>query len=322
VQTDKLEKVVSLRLGRDITVQGAVAISGAAIASAMGRNSGWYDVFLAASGVRLGAWLPNPSFLAQMRAARNEKGVVDDWTLPGLPRVRRMTYLLREVLNLHSDCDRLLLISDGGHYENLGLVEALRRRCTTIYLADGGGDRPPTAQGLVEAIDLAYAELGVVIELDDPLASEPGGGDPLRPEAPLQALNAALSRTPVITGTIRYPEAAGLKDRNVGRLYVARSALWPTMPYSLLSYAARHPEFPRDSTGDQWFDDGQFSAYLNLGRAMGDELVKAVDADARRPDGASPAATATAAPGDPDVLAQFSGARLVTAAHEKPTGKQ
>jgi hypothetical protein len=281
VQTDKLEKIVSTRLRRDITVQGAVAISGAAIASAMGRNSGWYDVFLAASGVRLGAWLPNPSFLAQMRAARDEEGVVDDWTLPGLPRVRRMTYLLREVLNLHSDCDRLLLISDGGHYENLGLVEALRRRCTTIYLADGGGDRPPTAQGLVEAINLAYAELGVVIELDDPLASEPGGGGPLRPEAPLQALNAGLSRTPVITGTITYPEAAGLpKECNVGRLYVARSTLWPTMPYSLLSYAARHPEFPRDSTGDQWFDDGQFSAYLNLGRAMGDELAEAAAADA------------------------------------------
>jgi hypothetical protein len=270
-------------LRRDITVQGAVAISGAAIASAMGRNSGWYDVFLAASGVRLGAWLPNPSFLAQMRAARNEDGVVDDWTLPGLPRVRRMTYLLREVFHLHSDCDRLLLISDGGHYENLGLVEALRRRCTTIYLADGGGDRPPTAQGLVEAIDLAYAELGVVIELDHPLDSEPGGGDPLRPEAPLQTLNAALSRTPVITGTITYPEAAGLpKDRNVGRLYVSRSTLWREMPYSLLSYAARHREFPRDSTGDQWFDNGQFSAYTNLGRAMGDELAKAVHADARR----------------------------------------
>ena len=279
VQTKSLEAVVSSRLRRDVTVQGAVAISGAAVASAMGRNSGWYSVFLAVTGVRLGAWLPNPSFLAQMHAARTRDGKVSDWTLPGLPRVRRMTYLLREVFGRHSASDRLILVSDGGHYENLGLVEALRRRCTTIYLADGGGDTPPTAQGLVEAINLAYAELGVEITLDDPLASEPGIGDPLRPEAPLKTLNAALSRTPVVTGTIKYPEAAGLpQGKDVGRLYVMRSTLWPSMPYSLLSYAARHPEFPRDSTGDQWFDDGQFSAYFMLGRAMGDELTKVLGA--------------------------------------------
>jgi hypothetical protein len=281
VRTETLEKVSPPRLRRDVTVQGAVAISGAAIASAMGRASGWYELLLAISGARLGAWLPNPSFLAQMREARSVEGKVQDWTLPGLPRVRRLTYLLREVLNQHPDSDRLLLISDGGHWENLGLVEALRRRCTTIFVADGGGDRPPTAQGLVEAIDLAYAELGVTITLNDPLASEPGAADPLKPETPLQALNAALSRTPVITGTFTYPEAAGLPpDRRTGRLYVARSSLWPTMPYSLLSYAAQHPEFPRDSTSDQWFDDGQFTAYTDLGRAMGEEVLKVLAADA------------------------------------------
>jgi hypothetical protein len=282
VRTKDLEDVVSPRLRRDITVQSAVAISGAAVASAMGRASGWYALFLAISGVRLGSWLPHPAFLAEMKTARDQQGKVTDWTLPGLPSVRRMTYLLREVLNRHSYSDRLLLVSDGGHYENLGLVEALRRRCAVIYLADGGGDRPPTAQGLVEAIDLAYAELGVTIRLDHPLDSEPGVAAPLRPETPLQVLNAGLSKTPVITGTITYPAASCLPEgQRTGRLFVARSTLWRDMPYSLLSYAVRHPEFPRDSTGDQWFDDGQFSAYLNLGKAMGEELVKKLDDDLR-----------------------------------------
>jgi hypothetical protein len=282
VRTEDLENVVSPRLRRDLTVQSAVAISGAAVSSSMGRNSGWYDLFLAISGVRLGAWLPNPAFLAQMKEARDAEGKVRDWTLPGLPRIRGASFLLREVLSRHSINERLLLVSDGGHYENLGLVEALRRRCTTIYLADGGGDRPPTAQGLVEAIDLAYSELGVVIELDEPLASEPGSAPPLQPAAPFTTLNAGLSRTPVMTGKITYPAASGLPEgQRVGRLFVARSTLWPEMPYSLLSYAVRHPEFPRDSTGDQWFDDGQFSAYLNLGRAMGKELAKTLDIDLR-----------------------------------------
>jgi len=44
------------------------------------------------------------------------------------------------------------------------------------------------------------------------------------------------------------------------------------MPYELLSYAAQHPAFPHDSTGDQWFDDGQFTAYTQLGRELGNQL--------------------------------------------------
>jgi hypothetical protein len=270
VDTATLEKVSPSRLRRDVTVQAAVAISGAAIASSMGRFSRWYQIILAVSGARLGAWLPNPRFLSAMRAARDDDGHAVDWTLPGLPAVRRMSYLLREVLNIHPVEERLLQVTDGGHYENLGIVELLRRRCTTIYCIDGGGDAPPTAGGLAEAIALAESELGVQIVLHDPFDSEPGAGQPVGGAAGLAALNGELSKEPVITGTIRYPEASGLSDEaRVGTLVVARALLWPELSYALLSYAAQHPEFPHDSTGDQWFGDDQFTAYTRLGRELG-----------------------------------------------------
>jgi hypothetical protein len=278
VRTKNLEYLAPPRLKRDITVQAAVAISGAAVASAMGRMSRWYQIVLAVSGVRLGAWLPHPVFMDKMRQARDTQGKLTDWTLPGLPRVRRATYLLRELFNLHPFEERLLLVTDGGHYENLGLVEALRRRCTTIYCVDGGGDSPPTAPGLAQAMALAESELGVRIHLDQPFDSEPGAGEGLDPAAPLAALNAALSKSPVITGTFRYPAASGLPESaRGGHLYVARASLWPQMPYELLSYAAQHPVFPHDSTGDQWFDDGQFSAYTQLGRELGKQIRRVHD---------------------------------------------
>jgi hypothetical protein len=47
------------------------------------------------------------------------------------------------------------------------------------------------------------------------------------------------------------------------------------MSYPLVSYAATHPVFPHDSTGDQWFDDAEFTAYTQLGRELGTELHKA-----------------------------------------------
>ena len=288
VQTAPLEERSPARLRRDVTVQAAVAISGAAFASAMGRFSAWYQIVLAVSGARLGTWLPNPTFLNATGAARQKdsQGQVSDWTLPGLPRIRRGTYLLRELFNIHPQEERLLQVTDGGHYENLGIVELLRRRCTTIYCVDGGGDSPPTAPGLASAIALAETELGVQIVLSDPFAAEPGAGRHLAPDSTLASLNATLTREPVITGTIHYPPASGLPEgARTGVIYVAKALLWPNMSYSLLSYAARNPVFPHDSTGDQWFNDDQFTAYTQLGRELGEVVRKVKTRHVAIPDG-------------------------------------
>lgn len=271
-RTAQLERAVSPQLRRDLTVQAAVAVSGAAFASAMGKASRWYSTLLAISGVRLGTWLPNPTYVKRM----NDAARADDWTLPGLPAVRRLTYLLREIFGIHPCTDRLLQVTDGGHYENLGLLELLRRRCSLIYCIDASGDAPPTAGTLGEAIALARAELGVDIVLDDPWRLVPGSAAPLPPADPLAALNSRLSDRAVICGTIIYPEASGLaREHREGRLVVAKALLTPGMSYDILAYAARHDVFPHDSTGDQFFDDGKFTAYAALGRALGEAALQA-----------------------------------------------
>ena len=272
VATAKLQRRVSPHLARDLTVQAAMAISGAAFASAMGRQARAFQTFFALSNARLGAWLPNPAFLYA-------EGV--HWTRPRLPRLRRLSYLLREILGRYPCDNRLLYCTDGGHYENLGLVELLRQRCRLVYCIDASGDTPPLSGTLAEAITLAYEELGVRIELDQPLELVPGGADPLQPQQPLAALSGRLSRSVVCTGTITYPEDVHFPGGTgrTGRLVVMKAGLTGRLPYELLSYASRKPVFPRDSTSDQWFDHGQFDAYQELGRYLGD---RAADA-ARRP---------------------------------------
>ncbi|WP_157361892.1 patatin-like phospholipase domain-containing protein [Haloechinothrix halophila] len=265
--TPWLENVVAERFRRDLTVQGAVASSGAAFASAMGRAARWYQTLLAVSGARLGTWLPNPGYL---HASANS----GDWARQPLPTARRLPYLLKEVCGIHSHDDRLLHVTDGGHYDNLGLVELFRRRCTMIYCIDASGDRPPTATALAEALRLAQHELGVRVELDQPWPGdiEPGSGTALPPENPLSALNARLVTSPVIRGTVLYPPESGL-DGVAGRIVIAKALLWPELPYPLLAYAAKHPEFPHDSTGDQWFGEAKFSAYTELGRRLGERVL-------------------------------------------------
>ena len=272
VSSARLEELAPKRLRRDLTVQSAVALSGAAIAASIGgQRTAWYETLLVVSGVRLGAWMPNPAYVIGAYTRTRT------WREAGLPRARRLTYLLRELFGAHPSGAPLLQITDGGFYDNLGLVELFRRRCTRIYCIDASGDNPPAATTLAQALTLAYEELGVVTTLEGSTWSSftMGGGEALEPKDPLAALSARLSRTGIIRGTFRYPDAVGVAGE--GRLVVAKSSLWSTLPYEVLAYAQSTPTFPRDSTGDQFFDDRQYAAYTALGRELGTAAVEAMD---------------------------------------------
>jgi hypothetical protein len=266
VKTSYLEAVCQPALRRDVTVQAAMAVSGAAIASAMGRHASAVQRLLALSNVRLGTWLPNPAFLAAI--GRPKAG----WRTPRLPNARRLPYQLREILGAYPAEGRMLLCTDGGHWENLGLVELLRHRCRTVYCIDASGDAPPFANTLAEAITLAYEELGVRITLPDPGGLVPGSAKPMEPSTVLEGLNARLSREAVVCGHIEYPEpfsVDGGPPSSEGTLIVAKAVLTREMPYELLTYALKEPAFPRQSTGDQFFDHAQFDAYRALGHYIG-----------------------------------------------------
>ena len=271
VPTKDVLKLLSGPLKADLTVQAAMAVSGAAFASAMGRQATAFQTLLAISNARLGTWLPNPVYLNEAAA----EGA--PWWLPDLPRIRRLTYFLREIVGHFPQDDRLLLVTDGGHYENLGLVELLRHRVRVAYCIDASGDSPPFPETLCEAITLAKEELGIEIELDM-LDLMPGSADPVGPGDVLNSLNARMSKTCAVMGKITYPEPFKLSHEAVesdqGLLVFAKALLTPNMPSDLLAYAQADSAFPRDSTGDQWFSHEQFDAYVELGRHVGRQVTR------------------------------------------------
>src|SRR5262249_55565545 len=59
-----------------------------------------------------------------------------------------------------------MYVTDGGHYDNLGLVEALRRGASHIVVLDASGDKADTWFTLGGAIALARTDAGVNIKLD------------------------------------------------------------------------------------------------------------------------------------------------------------
>jgi hypothetical protein len=285
VHTEYLRKLLPRALETDLTTEAAMAISGAAFASAMGSQTRFYEVFLAIANARLGAWLPNPRFIALKRDN------LDNWTIPGFPARRRLSYFAREIFGIHPSTGRLLLCTDGGHYDNLGLVELLRRRCKLIYCIDASGASQPLADALAGAITLAREELGVEITFKSQVFDLVAGGrQQLEPAGSLTNLNARLSKNQVAIGAITYPEVArrcepqgcapgsGKKasshPKATGQLVFAQADLTPDVPYQLLDFPQGDPGFPNDSTGDQFFNAGQFDAYQTLGSFIGHKAAK------------------------------------------------
>ncbi|MGG2459758.1 hypothetical protein ACO0M4_08035 [Streptomyces sp. RGM 3693] len=299
-RTDVLWNRTRPVIRKDLTVESAVAVSGAAFASAMGRQARAFQTLFALSNARLGTWLPNPGVLGALW------GEHADWGLPPMPGIRRLPYLLREVSGRYPMDDRMLLVTDGGHYENLGLVELLRHGVTTAVCVDASGGSGAFAAALGEAIALAQEELGVEIRIERKGWEKlvPGSAPPLTPQQnpptpspptlpglappnPLAALNLRLSAEAVVEGEIVYPRALvderGRTLGTRGRLIVARATLTADMPYELLAYAQADQEFPHDGTSDQWFDSRRFDAYQELGHWIGERVAALLPVESSTP---------------------------------------
>jgi hypothetical protein len=148
-----------------------------------------------------------------------------------------------------------MYVTDGGHYDNLGLVEALRRGASNIVVLDASGDKADTWFTLGSAIALARTDAGVDIKLD-PTAMVRGG----RGLAPGQVVH------PWVHGQFRRPQPVpGLPAE--GDIWVCKLGWWAGAPWDVVAYAKSHSTFPGDSTLEQMYDAPEFEAYQQLGVA-------------------------------------------------------
>lgn len=237
---------------RDMTLPAVIAMSGAAISPSMGKMTRRPLTFLMAlANVRLGVWVPNPRWLGDW----NESEELCRRSLRPRP-----SYLFRELFGLNEIGAKYLYVTDGGHYENLGLVELLRRGCTEVYCFDasGVGQHQADYGALGEAIALARSELGVEIEFDEDPAE-------LAPDEETH-----LAKKDMIKGTIRYPDGPD------GVLIYVRNAMTAKAPWDARAHQIEDPRFPHNSTVDQLYTDQKFEAYRVLGQRAGEEAVEAM----------------------------------------------
>ncbi len=233
----------------------AMSISGAAASPNMGyHTSPSLAILMTFFNVRLGFWAGNP---------RNN----DTWFLPG-PTVG-LNQLISELLGLTNDNAKYVYLSDGGHFENLGIYELVKRRCKFIIACDAGADPNYSFDDLGNAIRKCRQDIGVEIEIGtSPLVPKSSGAS----EGKNNSDAKKLTSQHFVFGTIHYDMAdpEGAK----GILLYIKASLTGEEPSDVLNYQTANPTFPHQSTTDQWFSESQFESYRRLGQHIVDALFE------------------------------------------------
>ena len=164
--------------------------------------------------------------------------------------------LAKEAFGKTSIYDRFLYVTDGGHYDNLGLVEALRHRPQAVYVLDASSDPEDSFSTLGQAIATARMDLGCEVELD------------------LTGLHRSAKNKPphfsFDSGTVRYPDGA------VAQVHYVKAIVTRKLPWDVDAYAKEHATFPRTSTTNQLYGEFDLEAYRVLGREGTTALLDAI----------------------------------------------
>ena len=230
-----------------VSLGTAMAISGAAASPNEGYHSSPATAFLmTVFDVRLGWWLGNPATAKYRQSA---------------PKFA-LFQLMRELFGLTDQESQFVYLSDGGHFENLGIYELVRRRCRYIIACDADQDGDLGFGDLGNAIRKCRTDMGVEIEIDiDAIRRQANG----------------MSNWHCGVGTIHY-ETLG-EGAAPGTLVYIKSSLTGDEAADVMSYRTEEPAFPHQSTGDQWFDEAQFESYRKLGYHAGRTTFEAADAN-------------------------------------------
>ncbi len=221
--------------GTGLSLGMALAVSGAAASPEMGIYSSKPRAFLLTlANARLGLWLGNPSSDTSWQRSDPPLGVGP---------------LSRELLGLTTDNNPYVYLSDGGHYENLGLYEMVARRCHVIVVSDAGCDPDYTFDDLANAVRRIRLDLGIPVQF-----------------APIDITRAGQGRSNphAAIGVVRYSIVDGPAAPDGVILYL-KATLSGDETVDVLNFATSDPLFPHDSTANQFYDEARFESYRALG---------------------------------------------------------
>jgi hypothetical protein len=289
------------RTPEPLTVGRWMSISGAAFSAAAGANTTVPIAILAGMlNVRLGYWwdsgTPPPAKPLQFGAKQWSPWVTFEALLPV------QSALLSEMLaRTRGTAGPLWNLSDGGHFENMGGYELIRRRLPLIVVVDAEADPDYEFQGLSDLVRKARLDFNAEIKfLNTPqLAGRIDAHTPVLPDAvrqyfgdlgslrrgrwtdePVPGPNGAAKQFAIEVDRSRVSQAhAALATIAYGEngtrswLVYVKATLTGDEPEDVCHYHRAHSAFPQETTNDQFFDEAQWESYRRLGVHIGHRVL-------------------------------------------------
>jgi hypothetical protein len=236
-----------------ISLGTAMAISGAAANPNMGYHSSpAITLLMAMLNVRLGWWLGNPGSEGENTFRHEGPSIA-------------IAPLLQETFGLTTDSRKYVHLSDGGHFENLGLYEMVRRRCRFILVCDAGRDPTFGFEDLGNAVRKIFIDFGISIRFGNLQTLKPRGKEANNSAGPTQAYH--------VLGEIDYRAIDSQCGVENGVILYLKAGYHGSESAAVTSYAMANPEFPHQTTANQWFTESQFEAYRSLGFEIMDKIL-------------------------------------------------
>lgn len=246
-----------LRLATAMAISGAAANPHTGVAGKGPTRGPLVSILMTFFNLRLGSWVLNPRYRYQIPLM--------NYIAPGLCSLLPFG---------HRERSYYLELTDGGHFENLGLYELVKRRVGTIIVSDAGVDKDFKFGDLANAIEKVRTDFGVSIRFspEDKVLNKllPGSASKENSTQDVNTLD-DLAMQGYIVGRIKYPKTekqAGF----TGRIFLLKTTMTINLPADLYSYRANNTDFPDQPTADQFFDEKQFEAYRELGYRSADDL--------------------------------------------------
>jgi hypothetical protein len=279
-----------------------VAISGAAFTTGLGAQTSLsLSVLLGLANVRLGYWWDS-GVRPWKRAGRPRLRLLarlGEWASEALPV---QSFLLQEMAaRFHGPQRRHWYLSDGGHFENTGCYELVRRRVPFILACDCGRDAEYAFEDLANLGRKIRTDFGAELRFPTraDIAARLGGdadamavaarfaspGELVAPPSAGAAAGAGAvsdTGTPCCTahallGEVHYDGAA----RPGTLILFLKPGLTGDEPVDVVNYRRQHLDFPQESTVDQYFDEAQWESYRKLGEHVAEAVLAGPAAGAR-----------------------------------------
>jgi hypothetical protein len=234
-----------------LTLASAMAGSGAAA----NANAGYVgsgitrdriiSVLMMLLNLRLGIWIGSPS------------------GRPGRPNFFRPALTHGILRRGYKSDSRFVELSDGGHFDNLGIYELIRRKVDLLLIVDAEEDPMTAMTALVSVCQRVREDFGAEIDIGDAVDvffAKDRDGYPI---------GAKFAAQPFFVCTVTYS-----KQEKAVLVYIKANMI-KGLGFTVRGYRASNPAFPNQPTADQFFDAAQFEAYRELGYASAENFIDA-----------------------------------------------